>query len=100
MVKRGEIQGQGLAPRNKALVVGDEVELCVDMPTDIEDEYKPQWVDKRESIVKVGDDRFLIHFDTDFLDGKIEWVDATCVRRAARAFDYSTPRHSGVARDD
>ena len=64
MVERGEIQGQSLAPRNQALAVGDEVELCLAMPTDIEDECKPQWVDKRMSIVKVGDGRFLVHIDT------------------------------------
>lgn len=53
--------------RRKAhlLVVGDDVELCINLPTDTEDEFKSQWVDKRATIVEVGDERFLIHFDTD-----------------------------------
>ena len=45
MVERGEIQGQlqgqNLATRNEALEVGDEVKLCVHMPTNIKDRYKP-----------------------------------------------------------
>ena len=86
---------------SRCIVVGDDVKLCVDMPTDIEDECKTQWVNTRAPIVKVGDGRFLVHFNTDLnADGKIECVDAKRVRQAARAFGFSTPRHGGVARDD
>ena len=47
MVGRGKLPGalQRFAPRN--LGIGDEVELLVQMPTEIEDETTNEWIDQK-----------------------------------------------------
>ena len=96
MFECGEIQGSSFAPTAHLLAVGDEAELRVDLPTDIEDEYRPEWVNKRATIAKVGDGRFLIHFDTNpHPDSKIEWVPAKHVRRAVCTLGFSTHCQQG-----
>ena len=53
-----------LVPKTHPLAVSDNVKLHIDLLTNIKDEFKSQWVNKRATIIKVGNDRFLIHFDT------------------------------------
>ena len=70
MFEHSKIQGPSFVLKVHLLMVGDDVELRVDLLTDVEDKFKSQWVDKRATIVKVG---VLVHFDTDLHpDSKIE----------------------------
>ena len=55
MLERGELLGQSYTPKVHHLTVGDEVELRVEMPTDIEGETRYEWVNKRSTIVKIED---------------------------------------------
>ena len=101
MVERGELHGAlpRFAPRS--LGIGDEVELLVQMPTEIDGETRNEWIDQKATIVKVEAGRYFIHIEADLADGKVAWYEAARVRRALRTpLGYSTPRHGGLPRDD
>ena len=70
------------APRS--LGIGDEVELLVQMPTEIDGETRNEWIDQRATIVKVEVGRYFVHTEADLDDGKVAWYEAARVRRALR----------------
>ena len=101
MVERGEIQGalQGFAlSRPRVLGIGDEVELLVQMPTEIEGETKDEWINRRATIVKVEGNRFLVLCKGgQGVSDQVAYFESARVCQAPtwRAFGYSTPRHGG-----
>ena len=65
MLERGELIGtsaESFFPNQpRALTVGDEVEVRIEMPTEDEEEFRDEWVDRQAVIVRVEDDRYLVH---------------------------------------
>ena len=65
MLERCELIGtsaEGFFPnRQRTLAIGDEVEVLVEMPTEVEGETKDEWIDRQATIVKVEDNRYLVH---------------------------------------
>ena len=90
-----------LYAEGRVLGIGHEVELLVEMPTEIEDETKNEWIDKRATIIKVESHRYLVHIEVDLANnGKVAWFESARVRRAPRAsYGHFTPRHGGIPRD-
>ena len=65
MVERGEILRALLSgfilSRPHVLGIDNEVELLVEMLTEIDGETKDEWIDRQATIVKVEDNRYLVH---------------------------------------
>ena len=82
--------------------ISDEVEMPIQMLTEIEGETKNEWIDQKATIVKAEAGRYLIHTEADLADdGKVVWFEVAHVRRAPQvSFGYSTLRHGGLPRDD
>ena len=69
----------------RSLGIGDEFELLVQMPTEIDGETKNDWIDQKAAIVKVEASRYLrvVHIKADLADdGRVVWYKAACVRQA------------------
>ena len=106
MLERGELVGTSRSAesffpsRPRTLDIGDEVEVLLEMPTEIEGETKDEFIDRRATIVKVEDNQFLVHSDAGPSEELVRWFESARIRRAPWAFGYSTPRHVGMPRDD
>ena len=70
MVERGGLHGalQKFALRSPG--IGDEVELLVQMPSEIEDKTTNEWIDQRATIVKVEASRYLVHIEADLANDR------------------------------
>ena len=43
------------------LAIGDEVEVLVEMMTEVKGETKDKWIDRQATIVKIEDNQYLVH---------------------------------------
>ena len=104
MMERGELFGttaESFFPNQpRSLLIGDEVEVLIGMPTETEGEYRDEWVDRQAIISFIEDDRYLVHSRVGPAEESTRWYPSDRVRRAPRAHGFSTPRHGGLPRDD
>ena len=57
--------------------------MLLEMPTEDEEETRDKWVDHQATVVKVKDDRYLVHSNVRASDVPARWFPSTRVRRAA-----------------
>ena len=86
MLEKGELIGTSaesfLPNRPRALSVSDEVEVLLEMPTEDEEETRDEWVDRQATVVKVEDDRYLVHSNVRPTDVSAQWFLAMRMRKA------------------
>ena len=101
MLERGDISSFriGAEHARTGMSIGDSVKLLVDLPTDIEGESRPTWIDKQSTIVKAEEARILVYSEA---DSKTERYARTHVQpkphRGPKGF--TTPQQGGVASSD
>ena len=74
--------------------------MLVEMLTEVEGETKDEWINWQATIVQVKEGRYLVHSNVRLSEESTRRFLLTHVRRAARPFGYSTPRHGGLPCDD
>ena len=104
-MERGEILRALLSgfilSRPHVLGIDNEVELLVEMLTEIDGETKDEWIDRHATIIKVESNRFHIHCEgSQGISDWIEWFELAHVCQALREFSYSMPRHGGMPCED
>jgi hypothetical protein len=97
MFEQGELGGHAefgssdVRTQNARLAPGDEVELLVELPTEVEEETRSEWIYRNSTIVKAVAGGFLVHSDSNLnADGRIERFPDEHVRR--RTSGYLTPQ--------
>ena len=74
--------------------------MLLKMPTEDEEETRDKWVDRLATVIRVEDDRYLMHSNVRATDVSTQWFLATHIRKAPQAFSYNMPRHGGLHQDD
>ena len=77
------------------LAINDEVKVLVEMLTEVEGETKDKWIDRQVTIIKIEDNRYLMHSNICPSEESTQWFLSTHVRQAPQPFSYSTPRAGG-----
>ena len=84
MMERGELIGttaESFFPNQpRSLLIGDEVEVLIGMPTEIEGEFRDEWVDRQAVVAYIEDDRYLVHTRVGPSEESTRWYPSERVR--------------------